>query len=406
MKKQNLFTLGGCIVLGGILISGNSFADNGHYVVRLKGNILYPEHIQKTANNHERVTENSHAVVKQVTKKSVVKHAVQPKVASQKTQSDNSRKLFVNTAVKQAVQPKVAPQKLQESNIRELFANTVVKQAVQPKVAPQKLQESNSRGLSVNTVVKQAIQPEVVAQKIPNSNSRELYANTKASSRNYEQRQASIHSCIFGILPGTYLDSMRIVNHLLNDSIRDGLYANGTGNDAGYLKHCLDKSVRDSVILSRLNVLLTAEDQEKFGSGGVLVAHCKDVSTSFAVDSVEMDVFSGGTLVASGISGSDGTIEAKNVPVGNYYAIFSRKAYSTFSLMHVRVTAAGQSYIDIPLNKQEGYLSPAVAKNGWFFIITWGIIVLLSMIILAYRLAKYTARRDAVKQFKVESPVM
>jgi hypothetical protein len=126
----------------------------------------------------------------------------------------------------------------------------------------------------------------------------------------------------------------------------------------------------------------------------VLVAHCKDASTATDVDSVVMDVFSGSTLMASASSDRNGTIESKGIPEGNYYVVFSRRAYAPFSLMRVKISDAGQSYIDVPLARQDGYLFHTFGKNAWLFIVSGIIFILSIMIVLAYYLAKFNAKRS------------
>jgi hypothetical protein len=209
-------------------------------------------------------------------------------------------------------------------------------------------------------------------------------------------KQADIYSKILELLPGTYLDSMVIVNQLLSDSIRMALnnkiMARQT-DSIDYLKLCLNGCEQDSITLDMLNRLSSGEPQAGFNGHGILIAHCKDASSSANMDSVVMDVFAGSNLVATATSDKNGTIQSGGIPEGNYYVVFSRRAYAPFSLMRVNVSNTGQSYIDIPLNRQDGYLFRVFGKNAWVFI-TSGIILLLSiMTILAYYLAKFTSRR-------------
>ncbi len=225
------------------------------------------------------------------------------------------------------------------------------------------------------------------------SNATPIQSNTPSYNFDYEQRQIAIHTSIFQLYPGTYLDSMSIVNQLLNDSIRSEILTAGTVDRIEYLKNCLESSIKDSITLAKLSTLSSPDQQVAYVPTGVLIAHCKDASSTLFMDSVVMDVFSGSNLVASATSDKDGIILAKGVPEGNYYVVFSRKSYEPYSLMNVNVNTAGQSYVDIPLIKANGYLAQSMGKNAWVFLTTGIVATLLVMVILAYYLAKYTSRR-------------
>ncbi len=239
-----------------------------------------------------------------------------------------------------------------------------------------------------NEVVAIAAQPEV-----KKATRRIAVPPPVACKVNIQERMENIHSQIFEMFPGTYLDSVSFVNQLLSDSIRAELARTNSGDKEEYLKGCLVSSIQDSITLARLNKISSEESSGKYNWDGVLIAHCKDASNSSNVDSVVMDVFSGSTLMASASSDKTGTIQCQGIPEGNYYVVFSRKAYNPFSLMRVKVSNAGQSYIDVPLAKQDGYLFGLFGKNAWLVVTTFIILLLGSMIVSAYYLARYNAKR-------------
>ncbi|HTA28286.1 MAG TPA: carboxypeptidase-like regulatory domain-containing protein [Bacteroidia bacterium] len=316
MKKQHLYTIIGGTILAVVLLSDNCMGNAKHYIVKLKGNVLYAGH--KNKNQQDKDNSMVH-------------------IAAAHTQ-------------------KMSPVK-------------------QPELKIQK-----------NEVV--AITQQPVVKKQVNSNAIPVVAKT-----NFQDRLENIHSQIFDMFPGTYLDSVSFVNQLLSDSIRIELAKANTNERSEYLVHCLINSLQDSVTLSKLNTLSSDEPSTKLYSDGVLIAHCKDASNSSNMDSVVMDVFSGSMLMASATSDKAGTIQCKGIPEGNYYVVFSRKEYAPFSLMRVKVSNTGQSYIDIPLTRQDGYLFRTFGKNAWLFV-TMGIMLLLAgMVVSAYYLARFNTRR-------------
>ena len=211
---------------------------------------------------------------------------------------------------------------------------------------------------------------------------------------NYEETLENLHAKVFGLYPGTYIDSVSFVNQLVSDSIRIEIANSNSSERIQYLKLCLISSMQDSITLSQLSVISTDEPSNGIVKSGHLIAHCKDASSSANMDSVVMDVFSGSTLVASASSDKNGTIQCNGIPDGNYYVVFSRRAYAPFSLMKVNVSDAGQSYIDVPLSTEEGYLFRAFGKNAWLFIVTGIMCILSLMVASAYYLAKYNAKRS------------
>lgn len=319
MKKLKLYLPISLIILGVIISSGESFGKNKHYIVKLKGNVLY-------ANGHGH-------------KKTAKKNTNEQEVADNKA----------NVA--------------QQPVVQETQPNEVVVNNNQPPAT-----QVNNTSL--------------------------------VSTFNYEQRQVDIHTSIFQMYPGTYLDSMSIVTQLLSDSIRQVILKTGNKDSIDYLKVCLQNSLKDSIILEKLSKLSNTDNQTALNSTGVIIARCKDASSSTAVDSVVMDVFDGSTLVASGTSDKTGTIMAKDIPDGNYYVVFSRKNYEPFSLMKVKIANAGQSYIDIPLAKQDSYVFKSFGKNAWLFISTGVVVTLFIMVLLAFYLAKFTARRSVRTSLK------
>ncbi len=225
------------------------------------------------------------------------------------------------------------------------------------------------------------------------SNATPIQSNTPSYNFDYEQRQIAIHTSIFQLYPGTYLDSMSIVNGLLSDSLRSLISATKNSDSADYFRACLSGSIKDSITLAKLSVLSSPDQQVAYVPAGILIAHCKDAASSNYMDSVVMDVFSGSNLIASATSDKDGIIMAKNVPEGNYYVVFSRKAYQSYSLMQVKVNGAEQSYVDIPLIKANGYLASAMGKNAVVYLISGIVATLFIIIVLAFYLAKYTSKR-------------
>ncbi len=316
MEKKHWYTIIGGAILAVVLLSDNCMGNTKHYIVKLKGNVLYAGHKNKSQQD---------------------KTTAVAQVAAVHTQN-------------------LPPVKKTELKVQKNGVVAIVKQ----------------------TPVKRQVQ----------SNAIPIIGKTT-----FQDRLENIHSQIFDMFPGTYLDSVSFVNQLLSDSIRVELAKANTNERSNYLKNCLVSSMRDSVTLSKLNTLSSDEPSSKHYSDGVLIAHCKDASSSSSMDSVVMDVFSGSSLMASASSDKTGTIQCKGIPEGNYYVVFSRKAYAPFSLMRVKVSNLGQSYIDIPLTRQDGYLFRTFGKNAWLFV-TMGIMLLLtSIIISAYYLARYNARR-------------
>jgi len=323
MKKQSLYAIIGGIIIAVTLLVANANGKDKHYIVKLKGNVLYARHSGKN---------------------SVDKQIISSDVA---LKQDKKRKKI----------------ELPIENKTEMVSVTL----------------SESKPLS--TTVQKNILKTVSFR--PNG-----------QFSNYEQTLTSIHTRIYGLFPGTYLDSMSIVNQLLNDSIRNELSKFNDKDKAEYLRICLSKSLQDSITLDRLNSLSSPDRKSILSSKGVLIVHCKDASSERDMDSVVMDVFSGSTLVASASSDKSGTIQYTGIPEGNYYVVFSRKSYAPFSLMRVNVAGVGQSYIDIPLNRQDGYLFQMFGKNAWLYVTTGIILFLLIITIMAYYLAKFNARKE------------
>ncbi len=339
MKKHNSFSSISLVIIGAAIISGTQAFGAGkgrHFVVKLKGNTLYASPRDKKAaiNNME---------------EPVVVVAKKHKVVKPESSTITERPLLVVNRKHNVVQP----------------------------------------------VSKDAVAPETSSLK--NQNVQEPTNNVYAGAFNfdYEQRQVNIHTSIFQLFPGTYLDSMSIVNQLLSDSIRGVITSMKNTDSIQYLKLCLENSMRDSITLAKLSTLSSPDQQVAYVPAGVLIAHCKDASSSGFMDSVVMDVFSGSNLVASATSDKDGIILAKNVPEGNYYVVFSRKSYEPYSLMRVNVAGAGQSYIDIPLIKSNGYVAQVLGKNAWVFIATGIVVTLFIMVILSFYLVRFTSKRTA-----------
>jgi hypothetical protein len=221
---------------------------------------------------------------------------------------------------------------------------------------------------------------------------------TRHYSSDYKQRQLIIHSHIFQLFPGTYLDSMGIVVHLLCDSIRHDILKAKSKDSAEYLQACLNSTVKDSFILDRLSKLSTTVAQIKLTNNLRFTVHCIDVSNSLDVDSVSMDVFSGSNLVTSAISDSLGVIRLNSIPKGNYSMVFSRRGYVPISTMFsAGNNAEEQSSLDIQLKKQSNYLFQLISKNIWLSIVV-GIVLLLFIIGSgAYFMAKLMVKRQSKK---------
>lgn len=209
----------------------------------------------------------------------------------------------------------------------------------------------------------------------------------------YNQRETSIRLHIGKMFPGTYLDSMGIVINLLSDSIRNELSITKVKDSAAYLKTCLNNALQDSILLERLGKLSMDEISSKHSSNVMLTAHCTDVSSSFPLDSVTMDIFSGNSLVSSAMSDSLGIIRLPTVAGGTYSVVFSRRGYTPASFTHIKLDGAMQSYMDVALNEQGGFLLQLVSKNILLSFVVIGILLLLTIIILAYFLARFMAKK-------------
>jgi hypothetical protein len=349
MKKQKLFTLVSLILCGVILVAGKingkdkpvqTGRPGGHYIVKLKGNVLYAA---------------GHPMKKASQKKT---EAPLPKISEKAGTTE--------VAVKKT-------KKIKESAKQEYKGtDNITANNQEPLPKDESVQVSRSAEQSDNTIA-------------------------GANTFNYENRQVNIHSSIFQLFSGTYIDSMMIVNQLLSDSIRGELSKTKSTDSIQYLKLCLVNSLKDSITLAKLNTLSSPDQQASYVPTGVVTAHCKDASSSVFMDSVVMDVFLGSNLVASGMSDKSGTIQAKDIPEGDYYVVFSRRAYEPFSLIRLKVSSTGQSYIDIPLTRQNSYLSQLYSNNKWLFITTGSVLLLFLMVVLAYNLAKFTEKRSAAK---------
>lgn len=349
MKIYNLFVPVSLIIIGAVLTPVSSAYGTGKgkkFIVKLKGNTLYATPRNSAGNTSDKTPDEPKVVV--IKKKKAKKHIAQ-----------------TAPAVETAVVNKPEPAKVESAGVSKPESGTTETTAV------------NSRE-TVTT----------------NTNLIEPSNQAVAATFDYEQRQVSIHTTIFQLYPGTYLDSMAIVNNLLSDSIRTVIAGLKNPDSIAYMKSCLESSLKDSITLVRLSALSSPDQQEAYVPTGVLIAHCKDASSSAFMDSVVMDVFSGSNLVASASSDKDGIILAKGVPQGNYYVVFTRKSYEPYSIMSVSVNGEGQSYIDIPLIKADSYVAKAFGKNAWLIITTGVLAILLLMVVLAYYLNKYTSRRS------------
>jgi hypothetical protein len=217
-----------------------------------------------------------------------------------------------------------------------------------------------------------------------------------------QQCEISIHNGILQLFPGTFLDSMTIVNQLLVDSIRNDFAKTRNPDSSSFLKVCLLDALKDSLTLVKLGRLSTCGDVVIQSGTGELVAHCKDASTTYSIDSVVMDIFSGSHLVATAITDGSGSCAAKSLCEGDYYVIFSKKSYSPFSLMHVKVASIGQSLAEVSLSTEKGYLFRAFGSNAWLIISLTVVILICILTGMAYLLVKFNARRTVRKTFKAK----
>jgi len=213
-------------------------------------------------------------------------------------------------------------------------------------------------------------------------------------SSDYTQRQRNIHARILRMYPGTYLDSMNIVIHLLSDSIRKDLSRTKIKDSIAYLNTCLNSTLKDSVLLERLGKFLIEKEQPILNSNGIFTVHCMDASNSFSIDSIAMDVFSGNSLITSAISDSLGIIRMLRIPDGTYSMVFSRRGYTPVSLTYTIGVNKEQSTLEIPLRKQSGYLAQMVSKNGWLCLTTGIILLLVIMSVFAYFMAKLMVKKQ------------
>ena len=210
----------------------------------------------------------------------------------------------------------------------------------------------------------------------------------------YSQRQKTIRSSILKMFPGTYLDSMGIVVNLLSDSVRNDLSKSKINDSIEYFKTCLNNVLKDSILLNKLGRLSLDKNEETPNYTNILIAHCKDESNSFVVDSVTMDVFSGSHLIVSAIADSFGILQVHNIPKGTYDIIFSRKLYSPVSLKHFKFADEGPMYINILLRKKSSSFIQLMSENTWLFITIGAAVFLVLLFIFGYFLARFMSRRN------------
>lgn len=217
---------------------------------------------------------------------------------------------------------------------------------------------------------------------------------THQSLLDYGQREVSLHSHILHRFPGTYLDSMGIVIHLLSDSIRKDLLKTKLNDSMAYLKTYLNNILKDSLLLERLGKLSTEEIVTVPDSKGLLMAHCMDASNSHPVDSVAMDVFLGNSLITSGVSDNLGVIRLHDIPGGIYSIVFSRRGYIPVSIIYAMGNHSEQPSLEMPLKKQSSYIVQLASKNIWLSFTLGILILLIIMGTLAYCLAKFIVKRQ------------
>jgi hypothetical protein len=210
----------------------------------------------------------------------------------------------------------------------------------------------------------------------------------------YTQRQKDIRSHILKMFPGTYLDSMGLVINLLSDSLRKEILKTKTKDSLTFFNTCLNNTLKDSMLLYQLGKLSPEGEEDNLDLHSVFTAHCISTSNSAAIDSVAMDVFSGNALLASAVSDSLGIIRLRSIPEGTYSIVFSRRGYAPLSLAQIKIAAAHPVYIDIPLNKQGGYLAQLFNNNNWILLAAAVLILLLIIGFLAYLLAKRKVKKQ------------
>lgn len=392
MRKEYVYAIIGGAILTIVLLSGNCFGKDKHYIVKLKGNVLYAGHKNKDV--PDKSSEQPQVVVKHVKK---VAPATEPSDKAVSKTSSHVKKQPTVIVKGNKVQPVIIEK---ENKVQAPVA--VKENKVQPTVAVKKnkvqapLVEKKDKVQPPVAVKEERVQAPIIAKK-DKIQSREAENDNAAPpvvhTPKFERQLDRIHTKVFELYPGTYLDSVSFVNQLLSDSLRYELSIANSNERTEYLKLCLTSSVQDSITLDKLSKISSDEPSIRMSGRGILTAHVKDASNMANVDSAVMDVFSGSTLVSSGSSDKTGTIQCNGIPEGNYYVVFSRKTFAPASFMKVKVSTAGTSYIDVPLNRQDGYLFRTFGKNAWIFIISGAIIMLSTMVVLAYYLAKFNTKR-------------
>ena len=404
MRKEYLYAIIGGAILTIVLLSGNCFGKDKHYIVKLKGNVLYAGHKNKDAGDKPAAAE---VVVKHV-KKFVPEAQPSQKTTDNLTPHTKKQPTVIvkNNVVQPVSQLPVKENKVQSSVIEKKNKVQPVTIKKEKPVKPTPIEKKNK--VQAPAVVKEdKVQQPVIAKEekvqAPAIAKKDKTQSSGVESDNsippvvhtpkFEKQLDMIHTKVFELYPGTYLDSVSFVNQLLSDSLRYELSESNSNERTEYLKQCLANSLQDSITLNKLSKLTTDEPSNRIADGGILTAHVKDASSMANIDSAVMDVFSGSSLVSSGSSDKAGTIMCKGIPEGNYYVVFSRKLFAPASFMRVKVSDAGPSYIDVPLNRQDGYLFRTFGKNAWLFIVSGGLILLSILIALAYVLAKFNAKR-------------
>ncbi len=132
----------------------------------------------------------------------------------------------------------------------------------------------------------------------------------------------------------------------------------------------------------------TSSSQKPVKAGYLTIqSHCLDRDSLNPLDSVVMDVYSNGEHITAGMSDKNGFISTDSIPPGNYFVVLYRKNYKTFSTFISRTSLNGQSYIDIPLKKNEKYLYESFGQRLWKYIVSFQGLLIFLLVCLFIKLS-------------------
>jgi hypothetical protein len=109
--------------------------------------------------------------------------------------------------------------------------------------------------------------------------------------------------------------------------------------------------LKDSTLLANLDKLASPAPPAPKQYTGTLVPHVSDASQHTSLDSAIVKVYHGNKLTATGVTAITGSCTISGLQPGEYLVSFNRRSFAPFSLMQVKVSAAGFSYIEVPMTK-------------------------------------------------------